>query len=452
MEFIIAQKLKIYIKRLNIMRRMNQRIVRIEEETRKSLKCLAVEVQKCNAMMKISGKQPIHVVFVCHNPSLWGSLESVYYTILKDPEFHVTVLAVPYRHPVFKDKEFHDSGMAAFLEKMGIEFIQGYDEKSKDWLDLQKLSPDYIFFQTPYESQFPVFYSSAHVSLFARLCYVPYYGTLLYRGIVDETTHPIKFFKNVSYYFVAHEDERKDVKNKLQNILQPGQIIVSGSPKTDYILQDLIVNGNSWKLGLNKNVKRILWTPRWNTSEGNCHFFDYKDYLLDFSGSHSNIDLLFRPHPLCLPNFLKTGELSQAEYDELIHNFNEAPNAKIDFSADYKDTILSADFMISDMSSILYEFFMTGKPIIYTHRVNTFNDFAAKLATGFYWVNNQDELDETLQMLLNGKDPLKAKREQLIEELLLVVPGGASNLIKNAIRNDFYHSVNTFKELDSHDI
>jgi len=437
----MKEKIKTFLERINFANRLRRRLVKLEDDTQKSLKCLGRENQIIKNRIKISQKQAIHTVFVCHSPSLWGALESVYQTILADSDFIVSIIAVPYMHSTFSDNEFHEGGMIEFLEKKKIVFIPGYNVKNKSWLDLQKLSPDYIFFQTPYDSQFPFFYTSAYVSLFARVCYVPYYGTLLYEGDVDKTTHPIDFFKNVSYYFVAHSEEQEDVAKKFSQIFPIINIINSGSPKTDYILNKPSTTRSTWKLGLEKQLIRILWTPRWQTSEGFCHFFDYKDYLLNFIETHIEIDFLFRPHPLCMQNFLNTGELSQAKYDEMLLLFDNMRNAKIDFSNDYQDTILTTDILISDMSSILYEFFMTGKPIIYTHRINGFNKFASKLAKGFYWVHNKTELEHTLQMLLSGEDPLKPLRQKLLKELLVNSPSGASTLIKETIKNDFLLSI-----------
>ena len=330
--------------------------------------------------------------------------------------------------------------MAELLLKNGIDFVYGYDKHNKEWIDLQKLFPDYIFFQTPYDSQFPYIYSAAYVSLFAKICYVPYYGTLLYKGVVDKITHPVNYFKYVSFYFVPHEEEQKALVNKFLGILRQDQIVISGMPKIDYIMNDLPNKSSEWKRGLNSNVIRILWNTRWRTNEGNCHFFDYKDYFLNFTKVHPEVDFLFRPHPLSFHNFLKSGELSQAEYDDMILTYNQSPNAKIDFSNDYRNTVLTTDIFVSDMSSILYEFFMTGKPVIYTHRVDGFNDFASKLAVGFYWVRNQNELNEKLLMLLHGDDPLKPIRQKLIKELLLNSRVGASLLIKETLRKDFINS------------
>lgn len=435
---IQISKVKLLMKSLLTVHRTKRDLSRLEDETKESLKCLAIDSQKWKNFNKIHEEQPIHIVFVCHNPSLWGSLESLYNFLLNASGFKTTIVAVPYRHSSFNDKLFHDGGMMAYLKNEGINFIEGYYKDDNKWFDLQRLSPDYVFFQTPYEHQFPFKYSSFYVSLFARICYVPYYGTLLYDGEVNVVTHPSSFFKNVSIYFVTDAYEKGDAYRKLKGIMQDDQIVISGSLKVDYIYQNQSAIKNERSQKHKNNIKRILWTPRWRTKEGNCHFFDYKDFLLNYAETNPNVDFIFRPHPLCLQNFLRTGELTKNEHDELILRFEKLSNAKLDTSPEYKDIVLSTDVFISDMSSILYEFFMTGKPIIYTHRVNGFNNFGAKLSKGFYWVKNQSELEDTLNMLLNGEDPLLSVRESLIKELLPDNRGRAAELMAEVIRNDFY--------------
>jgi hypothetical protein len=83
---------------------------------------------------------------------------------------------------------------------------------------------------------------------------------------------------------------------------------------------------------------------------------------------------------------------------------------------------------------------LTGKPIIYTHRVNAFNEIGLKLASSFYWARNQNELNETLNMLLRGEDPQKPLRQKLIKELSLNSPGNASSIIKETLKKDFRKS------------
>jgi hypothetical protein len=388
-------------------------------------------------MVKAATRQPIHVAFVCHSPSLWGKIAPLHTALLADPTFKVSPIAVPYRHGSFGDANYHDGGMTDFFRSKGIPFLHGWDEGTKQWLDLQTLAPDYVFFQTPYDDQFPPPYTSRYVSLHARVCYVPYVGVLIYRGAVEAITHPPAFFQNITTAFVATSVERDELLKKFTPWLTSDRVVVAGSPMADYARIGLVPKANAWKRVDERAVKRILWTPRWRTDEGNCHFFDYKDFLLDFVAHRPEVDFLLRPHPLCLQNFAKTGEFTKSQQEEFLRRIAAMPNANVDSSGDYQGTLLASDILISDMSSILAEYFITGKPIIYTHRVDSFNEIGAKLAQGFYWVRNSTELGRAIQGLLSGDDPLKPLRDRMITELFSPPTGGSCEFITNHLRLPF---------------
>ena len=118
--------------------------------------------------------------------------------------------------------------------------------------------------------------------------------------------------------------------------------------------------------------------------------------------------------------------------------YQNCPNAKIDFQKEYLTTFYSSDFLITDISSIISEYFLTKKPIIYCHRTNHFNHLGSKMAEGFYWVHNWEELKNAIEMLKRGEDPLFEKRQQIIRDNFYINPNGAGNTIKEIIKKDFY--------------
>ena len=92
------------------------------------------------AMLKRSTGGKINVVFVCHSPSLWGKLSPVYRALVQDPNFEVSLVAVPYKHPNFVGAEYLDDGIGDYLRRVeGSDPIIGYDKGKNEWLDLQLL-------------------------------------------------------------------------------------------------------------------------------------------------------------------------------------------------------------------------------------------------------------------------------------------------------------------------
>tara|TARA_R110001599_G_scaffold352492_1_gene587531 strand:+ start:4338 stop:5687 length:1350 start_codon:yes stop_codon:yes gene_type:complete len=417
------------------------------EEQQNTIRVLASATIKSRALVKTLLKKPVKVLFICHEPSLWSMFDSIYQEMDKDLGFSPLVVALPYSHASLPRGQFKDSEIFEFCQQQNIKVIKGYDKEQNVWINPLELLPDYVFFQTPYDL-FPSIWSVQQISTIANVCYVPY-ATSLFRGDVDDILHPELFFKCVYLFFKESNFTRELFVKKLQDNawLDKGKVIASGHPKLDYIKKNLQLRGSAWRQGIKENITRILWTPRWNTSDGCCHFFDYKSFFTSFCAEHQNIDFTFRPHPLCLQNFLKSGELSADEYKRLLSDYKQSDNQSLDDSPEYHDTFLTCDILVSDVSSMMLEFFATGKPIIYTHRNNLFNEFGQALSDAFYWVTNEQELEATLKQLIAGDDPLFQKRHELMKELIHKTSDGAGREIKNLIQEDFSESSSLSIEL-----
>lgn len=427
----MKDKIKYSIKKMLFKKELKQL-----EEQEQSLGILTNAIIKNRALSKSLNKAPIKVLFICHEPSLWSMFESVYQEMDDDQEFDPIVIALPYSHPSTHKNQYKDAGVEALLEKKNVKVINAYD--SDKWLEPVSLLPDYVFYQTPY-NLFPDNWSAAQLSRVARICYIPY-ATSLFRGEVDDTLHPEYFFKYTHLLFKENSFSRDSFIKKFEkkDWYRVEKTILSGHPKLDYLSNNVPTNNAAWKRRDKSDITRILWTPRWNTSDNCCHFFDYKDFFPRFCAKHTKIDFTFRPHPLCFDNFITTGELSEEDLGSMTRQYEHSPNQLIDQSADYQGTFSTCDILVSDVSSMMLEFFATGKPIIYTHSQNTFNAFGEALSQGFYWVENKQELEHRLEQLILGNDPLREKRQEILASLVYLPEGGAGHQIKQCLRSDFF--------------
>ena len=91
---------------------------------------------------------------------------------------------------------------------------------------------------------------------------------------------------------------------------------------------------------------------------------------------------------------------------------------------------------VSDISSVLADAALTGKPVIYTHRVNQFNELGRFLAEGFYWVRDADELSSRLRALTRGDDHMEGARRKVLGDFRRRQPAGAVKRILSEIRRD----------------
>jgi len=364
-------------------------------------------------------RRPTRVAFLCHMPALWSKLQPIYDATRDADDFEPVVVAA------HRDKGVREE-TARFLLTEGITVMGGAKEPSTA---LEDFRPDYVFHSVPYEHFYPDHLQAPTVWRYARLCYVPYVGQLIYGSGVAKTTHHASYFRILRLAFLADEWEKARL---LENCswTDCGKVVrVVGSPHAERVL----AKTRTVEHKVSRRPK-VLWTPRWNTSEGNCHFFDHKDLLLEMS-ERGEIEFTFRPHPLCLPNLLKTGELTQAEHDRYRDRIARCTYASLD-EGDYLRALAEHEVFVSDMSSVLGDAFLTGKPVVYTHRVDHFNELGRFMAEGFYWARTPAELTERLRKLAEGDDPLLEKRRSLLAEFGKISPAGATQRILADIRSD----------------
>ena len=384
---------------------------------------------------------PINLVFICHRPSVWGSLKTVLEECNKDTNFNITIVAIPNKKQLPKDGLNHEiyesEGAEEFFKDYPCRVINGYNYDTKKWFNLKSLKPDYVFFQQPYNICKPKEYRSKRVSKYAKILYVHYAANFIGNGVLEET-YPSEFIKDVSIIFSADKYDQSLIDSYLSDIEANTKTKLTGFPRYDNLSQYQNIDSNNWNYKKELNKKRIIWTPRWCTNEGNCSFFDYKDKLLDYIENNENIDFIFRPHPQAFLEWNATGELPENKANDYKERYHKLSNAKIDKQKEYLTTFYSSDIMITDISSIVAEYFLTGKPIIYCHKKDCFNDFSRKISEGFYWVHNWDELQKTIEMLISGNDQLKEKRQEIIKNEFYIPEKGAGYTIKELIKEDFY--------------
>ena len=147
------------------------------------------------------------------------------------------------------------------------------------------------------------------------------------------------------------------------------------------------------------------------------------------------MDLVFRPHPEMHREMISTGEFSEEEWNRMQVDFSSDPQLTMETLPEYFPTFFSSDCLVTDITSLMVEYIMTGHPLIYCHKKNYFTKLGEYISQGFYIVHNQQELIDTLQKIKDGYDPLKDTRRQIIESLR---PHGtpAGENIKNVILAD----------------
>lgn len=397
-------------------------------------RCLANENIGLRLKLKRVNHEPIHVVFVCHRPAIWESLHSVYDAMKQDADFRVTIVAIPNKKQLPKlnlnHEQYESEGAEEFWKTEGC--LSGYNYETGEWLDLKSLEPDYVFFQTPYNICRPPQYHSRVVSKYAKLCYVSYFGSYHTDEIYDECT-PLDYLRDLAFFFAQNPMDDAYIKDRFTKVgPHYCRIVNTGFPRYDRIETYRNLPCDIWN---REDTFKMVWTPRWTTNEGNCHFFDYKDRIVDYCKNDPGVELVFRPHPQAFREWNATGELPEAEAALYRKNFVDS-NMHLDDSSSYYPTLYSSDCLITDKSSILLDYFCTGKPIIYCTSDLRGETLFPFLLQGMYCVGSWEEVQKVLTDLRQGIDPLQDVRRRTVQENFIRQGAPAGQKISELVKTD----------------
>lgn len=386
--------------------------------------------------LKKLNNEKINVVFVCHRPAVWGSLKTVYEAMKADESFNVKIVTIPNKKQLpdlgLNHEVYESEGAEVFWK--GEDVISGYNYETKEWIDLKLLKPDYVFFQQPYNITRQEYFKSWNVAKYSKICHVEY--GYISQKLIGIDCLPPDFVKNLSYLFIMHEQQRNWYTEYFNNVGSNAKMVLTGFPRFDSLSEYENCDSEMWKHKKDESF-RIIWTPRWCLNESNCHFMNYKDTLMDYAKKNKDVDFMFRPHPQAFLNYVAEGIISDTDLTNYCNELQSMDNGILDKSTDFLLNFYSSDCLITDYSSVVIEYFLTGKPIIYCKNDNSIVDNEGKFTDGFYFVRNWNELENVINDLKNGIDPLYEKRMEIIKTEFYRPVEGAGNTIKNFVKQDF---------------
>jgi len=382
---------------------------------------------------KIPADRPIRVCFLQQDPNCWNKSKALYDLLKADDRFAVSLLCVP--DPFDPDtastyRFFAENGYDAIDARVGDGPWQAMENQGQ-WFDLTSLQPDYVFYQQPYDAYLPKAYQSRRVAKYAKICITPY-GFALTKELLVCSEYD--FYKRV--YCVYSVSQAEQVFNARRFAPSHRLGIRHSKYLGTLVLSDLFSHkaetSPSWVFS--KNDFRAIWTPRWTTDPkiGGSNFFRYKDFLPNYAKENPQVDILFRPHPMAFSNFIRNGQMTQQEVDAYVGQIEAGANTALDREKGYDATFWQSSVLITDVSAIIIEYFVTGKPIIFCEaeeRTCTYLEFFQKILSVCYVARDEGDVRRYLHQLRTGDDPLQDARTAMIRELFGDNPTGAAKAI-----------------------
>ena len=370
-------------------------------------------------------KDVIKVGFIVQVPEIWDKEIDVYNEMLKRDNIDVKLIVVP---------PFDFEKWELSYDYYNNYFIDNFDntikavDENKDVIDIETLGFDYIFYQRPYNHYLPRKLQIDTISKYSKCCYISY-GYIAAKNF--KYIRVLRDFFGYAY-FAFYESKYiykyAILKYPLTSLLRLRKFENLGYPSLE----------SYFNISISESINNVLWTPRWSFSEDSVksNFIDYKDFFVSFGKKNNNLELTLRPHPLLFDNLIKMQFMTRDEVDKYKSNFQK--NLSIDENSTLIDAIKKSDVLVSDYSTLIVNYFVTEKPIIYCYSkgANYTPEFK-KIINCSYVAYNQDDIEDYLNMLMSGKDPLKAKRLKCIDESFSNNIGSTTKIV-NRIERDYY--------------
>ena len=219
------------------------------------------------------------------------------------------------------------------------------------------------------------------------------------------------------------------------------QAVVTGLPIQDQLSQPKAQYVDPWEKQ-DHSKKRIIYAP--HHTIGNEHlsglalssFLENGEIMVELMHKYEDkVQWAFKPHPLLYTKLVKIWgkEKTDRYYDE----WRNSENSQYE-NGEYDALFKYSDAMIHDCCSFTIEYHYTKNPAMFLLRQHgmevTYNEFGQKAFDLHYKGYTKEDIEQFIQNVINGIDPMKEERETFYNEHLLPPHGktACENII-NAI-------------------
>ncbi len=371
----------------------------------------------------------IRIMFLFQAASFWPSWESFYDACMEDDRFQVKFCLL---EELYGDTTQMLSAKE-FLDMRGIPY-ELYSEQV-----FQRFHPHVFVMQTPYDygHRSPKMRSAEFKRKGTRIVYIPY-------GIeIADTEHardahfnnPV--VRNAWRVFTFSERMCEDYY-----IMCPNSSAVKcvGHPKFDglyhrdrFPLQEEIQRRAAgrrilvWHVHFPKLVPQPDGSKRMATPDLE-HYLKFAQYIT----SQEQVFTVLLPHPKFLDGEGKLG--TQAK--KICSLLTEAENVYLDWSDDYRNTLLNGDFLITDRSALMVEAGCTTMPILYMYNdqyIEPMTPAIQPLMDSYYQGTTEEHMKAFVEQCLRGEDPMREARIHAFQEMIPFFDGKCGERIKEHI-------------------
>ncbi len=344
--------------------------------------------------------------------------QPVFEEMLKHPAFDPYLIVMPDVDPArgldYKYTTYRKS-LAAFLERYGDEHvISGFDIDTETYLELHEDYP-IVFFANPYANMAHEFHE---LNYFLDKNVLPLYICYGFAALkYVRNLYELDFYNLVWKVFIENEMNYQDYVRYAP--MKGKNTFISGYIKMDELDEVELVTDRRKKIIIAPHHTVMGW-DKLNLS----NFTRYYEFFLNLAERFPEVDFVFRPHPLLFTNLINRKMWTKKRVKEYLERIEELPNMEYDNSGAYFDLFANSDGMIHDCGSFIGEYLFTEKPCAYMLKKpedleNTFLPLGDACMDTYYKTYNEEDIISFVEdIVINGIDPLKKRREKFCKEQL----------------------------------
>ena len=370
-------------------------------------------------------RRPVRVLFLVHMLGTWDSYHALVAAMAADDEFEPLVASIPRRfrgsNGLYGEEEVH-----AGLTARGVAHLRFAPENLDDVLPMIKaIEPDLIFRQSQWDADVPDELGTERLS-FARTCLVPYETMNIVVNVADERTPNTAVDSRYHRWaWLVFCTNAMMLETAVRDGARAGtQFRVVGHPKADH----LRAATPHWPIESSPPAAdrpgRVVWSAHHTIGQGWTDFGAFhlvRDEMLDWARRREDVEFLFMPHPALLP-FPDADEspIDRADFDAWMRRWEALPNTAVLSESDYGPTLAASDVMVTDGLSMLVEYQLFTKPVIFFERPGhrPFNAIGEQVVRGVHTVHTVDEVRRLAEKFLAGEpDALRRQQQENVEEL-----------------------------------
>ncbi len=375
-------------------------------------------------------KEPLNVVFLVLSSSVW-KYDSVYQLMEEDKRFNPLIIVCPAIDLAENQIILKMNQTYAYFANKGYNVIMACDENRDNYVSIELLSPDILFYASQWDKHFDERYRSTTLQKYLK-CYVNY----SFKNNPFEWSIASPFQGRMWMYFSECEDNRKLALSF--NAHEFRNIHVVGYPIYDEI-QVLEEKGADWKIQ-DKKHKRIIWAPH-HSIEGHdgliklSTFLLYANTMKELAMKYAdNVQFAFKPHPQLKTVLYMHPKWGQEKTDAYYEFWRSGKNTTVVDGA-YADLFKSSDAMIHDCHSFVVEYLYVNKPVMFLanyDREGQSNAVGKKAFAAHYHGVSAEDIEKFItDVVVNDKDTMQSVRNEFYQNIL--VPPNGKTVAENII-------------------